>query len=494
LNVIQISIGNSAAYLGVAFAFFVLWRLDRGRLWNLLWSLGHALLALASLGTNVARATGFGAAETIASIIFGIAAAILLEGARNLAGRVFRLRRVALTAFAIALMILLIGEISVTYDNYASSAISALVYILIGLRLPRQAGSAYRYLGLLLLLRAAVVLALPVMIVHGFDVEGLIIANISIVATGIGLLSAALIDHDRNLKAAEAGMRRRSDELMHANKHLEDLMVYLELRNAEYAEAREKADIANRSKSQFLANMSHELRTPLNAIIGFSEMMRDGLLGRIDHPTYQQYLADINASGQHLLGLVNDILDLSRAEAGRMDLQEEEFDPAATIETCFNMVREPAQRGQVRLVDPILADFPLLRGDERRIRQIVLNLLSNAIKFTPPNGHVSLSGMLRGDGAFGLVVADTGIGMSPDQVQEALSPFSQIDSRLCRRFEGAGLGLPLSRRLLELHAGKLEIVSNIGVGTTVISWFPADRVRPPPTLGGHGTALGARFH
>jgi signal transduction histidine kinase len=478
LNIILISVGNSAAYLVVAFAFFVLWRLDRQHQWNLLWCLGHALLAVATLGTNIYGQIGFAPLLIFGDFAFGAAAACLLEGARSLAGRAIRIRLVVLVALLIAFSLVAIGEVDVDYSNYASGMLAFVVYALVGLLLLQRTGSAYRYVSLLMFLRALVVLGLPILPSYGLLTEGLVVANISVVLTGIGLLTAALIDHDRSLQQIQTTLRARGQDLTRANENLEELTVYLERRNVEYAEARDKAEIANRSKSQFLANMSHELRTPLNAIIGFSEMIREGMLGPVGNDTYTEYAANINLSGRHLLELVNDILDLSRAEAGRIELDEASFDPAAMIADCLNMVCEPARRGRIELVMAAEGRMPTLFGDERRIRQIVLNLLSNAIKFTPANGHVSLGSILRADGAFGLMVTDTGIGMSPDQIDVALSPFGQVDSRLSRKFEGAGLGLALTRRLLELHQGKLEIVSTLGAGTTIIAWFPPDRVRP----------------
>jgi len=478
LSTILISAVNSVAYLGVAFAFFVLWRLDRQHRWNLLWCLGHALLATSTLSVRLYGELGVDAFRTFSDFAFGAASACMLEGTRSLAGRDIRIRVVVLGALVIFLSLFTLGQIDLPLRNNAVGVMAGLVYALIGVFLLQRSGSAFRFVGPLMLLRGAIALLTLYLSAHGLLLEGLVATNLAIILTGIGLLTAALIDHHQRLQQVQATLQSRGRDLGRANESLEELTVYLERRNVEYAEARDRAEIANRSKSQFLANMSHELRTPLNAIIGFSEMIREEMIGPVGNKTYREYADNINTSGRHLLELVNDILDLSRAEAGRVELHEDSFDPAAMMRGCVEMVRDAARRGEIDLVTHAGRQAPPLFGDERRVRQILLNLLSNAIKFTPPKGTVSLEIRRRGDGALGLAVTDTGIGMSSDQIGIALSPFGQVDSKLSRKFEGAGLGLPLTLRLLELHQGKLEISSTPGRGTTVIAWFPVDRVGP----------------
>jgi signal transduction histidine kinase len=291
------------------------------------------------------------------------------------------------------------------------------------------------------------------------------------VGVGLGLCNlhaAALIDT----------ARESEQRLAEANDELTKLTVRLELRNTEYAQARDFAETANRSKSQFLANMSHELRTPLNAIIGFSEMIRDGMLGPIGTPVYRDYAADINRSGMHLLQLVTDILDVSRAEAGHLSLNEEICDPARVVEGSVVMIREAAHQGQVALEVAPMDRTPWLFADERRLRQILINLLSNAVKFTLPGGRVAVSLALESDGGLAFSVEDTGIGMSQAHIEIALTPFGQVDSQLNRQYEGAGLGLPLTRQLVDLHDGELEVTSRLGEGTRVVARFPAYRIRP----------------
>ncbi len=246
--------------------------------------------------------------------------------------------------------------------------------------------------------------------------------------------------------------------------------------------ARESAELANRTKTEFLANMSHELRTPLNAIIGFSDIMQNEMFGPLGSTQYRDYVKDIHDSGQHLLAVIQDILDVAKAEAGKLDLDESDVDVAAIVAATVRMVHERAERGGVRLTQRLAADFPRVHGDARKIKQILLNLLSNAVKFTPGGGTVSIAGMLDDAGAMVLMVVDTGIGIEAADIPRALEPFVQLEAGFGRKYEGSGLGLPLCRALTELHGGILEIDSEVGRGTTVTVRLPAHRVRLPQGL------------
>jgi signal transduction histidine kinase len=248
-------------------------------------------------------------------------------------------------------------------------------------------------------------------------------------------------------------------------KHAEDAL----------REAKDLAETASRTKSEFLANMSHELRTPLNAVIGFSEIIHQQIFGAIGEARYVDYAKDIHASGTHLLQVINDILDISKAEAGKVDLRETPVDLARALAACVKIVATRAQAGQVRVEIDVPEDAPQLLADEQRFRQIALNLLSNAVKFTPPGGRVNARCAREDNGALRLEIADTGIGMRPQDIPRALEPFGQIDSVLARRFEGTGLGLPLTKKLVELHGGTLELRSQPGQGTSAIVRFPASR-------------------
>ncbi|HEY5237957.1 MAG TPA: PAS domain-containing sensor histidine kinase [Rhizomicrobium sp.] len=238
----------------------------------------------------------------------------------------------------------------------------------------------------------------------------------------------------------------------------------------------EAAQAANRAKNEFLANMSHELRTPLNAIIGFSEVIGAEILGPVGAPKYLEYAGDIHKSGEHLLDLINDILDLAKIDAGKMELRESEMTVDEIITDCLMLVRTRARNGDVSLSTQIEPDAPRLYADKRAVKQVLLNLLSNAIKFTPQGGHVMVSSHREADGSFGLSVTDTGIGMSAAEIEVALTPFGQVDSRLARQNVGTGLGLPVSRSLMRLHGGEVIVESAVGVGTTMTALFPPERV------------------
>ena len=241
-------------------------------------------------------------------------------------------------------------------------------------------------------------------------------------------------------------------------------------------ETKAEAEAASRTKSDFLAVISHELRTPLNAIIGFSDVINREVLGPIGSVKYREYAGDILSAGRHLLGLINNILDMSKIEAQKMELFEEIVDIAALAASCVKIVEGAAADGRVTLAVDIPAELPYLRGDEMRLRQILLNLLSNAVKFTPAEGRVTLSARLADDGALELAVADTGIGMSEDEVVIALQPFRQVESALARKHEGTGLGLPLVKAFAEMHGGTLSLHSVAGGGTTALIRLPATRV------------------
>jgi len=246
--------------------------------------------------------------------------------------------------------------------------------------------------------------------------------------------------------------------------------------------AKDAAERGNRAKATFLANISHELRTPLNAIIGFSELMRHEIFGPLQPQSYRTYVDDINESGMHLLDLINDILDMSKAEAGMTDLIDSEVDIRTLVGACLRMMRHRAGLSRIEFVEDFSSDLPLVRADERRLRQIVLNLISNAVKFTEARGRVMVSAFADGEG-FTLKVADTGIGMNEEDLRRVMEPFVQADSRLSRKYEGTGLGLPLTKALVEAHGGRLILESQPGIGTTATVLLPPERV-VRPVLGG----------
>lgn len=240
--------------------------------------------------------------------------------------------------------------------------------------------------------------------------------------------------------------------------------------------AKENAELGTKAKSEFLANMSHELRTPLNAVIGFADMMREETYGPIGSQKYREYVRCIHDSGALLLALINDILDLSAIEAGKLDLHDGPVDLREVMEYAETLVRMKANGKKLDLTVASAENLPLLRGDERRLRQIVINLLNNAVKYTPAGGRVDARFELSSDGRIVLTVFDTGTGMTKEEIDVATMPFRQTSSAHVQKEEGSGLGLPLAKDLAELHGGILEIDSEPGAGTTVTVAFPAERV------------------
>jgi signal transduction histidine kinase len=246
---------------------------------------------------------------------------------------------------------------------------------------------------------------------------------------------------------------------------IENVRLFTELQ-----ERTSQLQVANRHKDEFLANMSHELRTPLNAIIGFSEVMLERISGELTDKQ-EEYLNDILSSGRHLLSLINDILDLSKIEAGRMELDLTDFNLPVAIDNALTLVHERAARRGLTLsqdVDDRLGDF---RGDERKIKQVLLNLLSNAIKFTPEGGKIEVRAHLKG-GVVEIAVADTGVGIAPEDQELVFEEFQQVGTDSARKHEGTGLGLALARRFVELHGGNLWLESEVGVGSTFTFELP----------------------
>jgi len=238
----------------------------------------------------------------------------------------------------------------------------------------------------------------------------------------------------------------------------------------EIADKSRQLEAASRHKSEFLANMSHELRTPLNAVIGFSEVLLQRMFGALNDKQ-DEYLKDIYASGQHLLSLINDILDLSKIEAGRMELVSAPFHLPSALENAVTLVRARAARHGIALeldVDPGLGE---LVGDERKVKQVLLNLLSNAVKFTPEGGRISLKASRR-DGAVEISVTDTGIGIAPEDQAAIFEEFRQVGSDDARKQEGTGLGLTLAKKFVELHGGRIWVESEVGRGSTFTFMLP----------------------
>ena len=243
-------------------------------------------------------------------------------------------------------------------------------------------------------------------------------------------------------------------------------------------DAKNAAEAGNRAKSEFVANMSHELRTPLNAILGFSEIIKDRLFGPDATERYFDYTGDIHASAKHLLAIIDDILDLSKIEAGRNLLEESVVSVTEITQAARLLLRDRFEKAGLTLLVEVPEPAPQLCVDPRKFKQALLNLLTNALKFTPRGGMVTLAASFDAEGRFGLLVRDTGIGIAADNIDLVLSPFGQVASVLSRDHQGTGLGLPLARSLIELHGGQLSLASELGVGTAMTLWLPAARVVP----------------
>jgi len=274
------------------------------------------------------------------------------------------------------------------------------------------------------------------------------------------------------------------DLRLRVNRRLIKMRSEANIREQKLSDALSKANLyvaaerENKAKTEFLANMSHELRTPLNAILGFSEMMTQEMFGPINNRKYEEYTRTINEAGQHLLSLVNDILDLSRIQLDEKNLVIQAIDFERVCKNCISIVRERAQRGEVSLIFRPVPNLPTVESDERRLKQILINLLTNAVKFTPPNGTVAIELTQATNGGALLRVRDNGIGMDEEELQSATKPFWQADSGLDRSYEGTGLGLALVNELAKVMRAEFTLQSRRGRGTTATLVLPP-RIEKP---------------
>jgi two-component system, cell cycle sensor histidine kinase PleC len=293
--------------------------------------------------------------------------------------------------------------------------------------------------------------------------EGIVLASCILIAECFFLFVST-----RFYKASLTGLTTQAER--------ESLLADLEIARINSDDARRHAEGANIAKSRFLAQMSHELRTPLNAILGFSEVIKDELFGPVGTPQYGDYAKDIHSSGQHLLSLINEILDLSRIESGKQELSEEAVMLAYVGEEAVHLLRVRGKNKGVELLEAYEEDMPKIWADERAIRQVMLNLMSNAIKFTPAGGTVTLKCGWTASGGQYLAVKDTGIGIPEDELEEVLSNFGQGSNAMKSAEAGTGLGLSIVQGLVKMHGGTFMLKSMVGVGTEVIATFPAARV------------------
>ena len=298
----------------------------------------------------------------------------------------------------------------------------------------------------------------------------------------LGLISVRdVLDLQKELLIADSERRKQAqEETQRAKEELElaydGLESKIEARTKELRVARDAAERANQSKSELLATISHELRTPLVGVIGFSEILHSEKLGPLGSAQYVEYAADINQSGQHLLALINNLLDLSKIESGKEELFEGTINLQNAIEATIRMLWTRISAKDIAVACEIDPEAPSLYADEGKIRQVLTNLLGNAIKFTHPGGKVTVKAWARADSGYVIQIADTGIGIAADDIPKALARFGQVDSPMARKYEGTGLGLPLAKSLVELHGGCLDLQSEVGVGTTVTIRFPGTRL------------------
>jgi signal transduction histidine kinase len=300
-----------------------------------------------------------------------------------------------------------------------------------------------------------------------------------VTAPVFGLLdtvSAVARERDYSLRAP----KHSSDELGALVDGFNAMLAETEAHKIELSSARREAESANRMKSDFLAQMSHELRTPLNAILGFSDFMLSEPHGPLGHENYREYVNDINGGGQHLLGVINDILYMSKIEAGAVELHEELVDPEALLDDSARMLRERAANAGLNLRAEVEPGLAHLFGDAQLIKRGLLNLLYNAIKFTPSGGQVTVRADQSADGGIALTVIDNGVGIAAQNIAHCLTPFGQAENVLRRSHDGTGLGLPMVKSLVELHGGTLDLQSALGEGTKVTLRFPAQRTRARP--------------
>jgi two-component system cell cycle sensor histidine kinase PleC len=293
------------------------------------------------------------------------------------------------------------------------------------------------------------------------------LVGVHIDATDLKTKEESLRDSIRALRETRGQLERRTDELSELALNLEH--------------ARDEALSAARAKANFLANMSHELRTPLNAVIGFAELLAAGTSGPLT-PQQSEYLEDIRGSGSHLLDVINDILDLSKADAGKIELEREDIHVADFLRSTARLMASTASSKSLDFTVDIAPEMAKIgvNADRRRLRQVLLNLLSNAIKFTEPGGAVSLGAAVAEHGALELFVKDSGIGIAPDDMDKVFTPFEQADGSLARKYEGTGLGMALVKALIDLHQGKVTLQSGLGQGTCVTVSLPPARLRRLP--------------
>ena len=359
-------------------------------------------------------------------------------------------------------------------------AVAAVLAFVLDLSLPASSADRFAYLGIVLLgwwlaqPRDVIALAVfaTVLLVAGHAAS---LAPVDLSTLGESCLALLAIWATAGVVAAA---KRRCGELRHGR---DALRAQIREQQARLSAAQTHAELTSRTASDLLSGMSHELRTPLNAIIGFSEIVRTEMFGPIGSERYREYLQDIHESGSHLLSLINSLLDVARVDAGKIEMADQNVNIAGLVRDCISETSDQADDRRITLTAEVSDDLPLLRADQRMLAQVLLNLLSNAIKFTDAGGRIRITAWYRPNTGCVLQVSDTGKGIALKDIPLVLSPFGQVPDtdRLDR---GTGLGLPLSKALIELHSGSLDLQSELGIGTTVTIRLPAERVRAMPKV------------
>ena len=424
---------------------------------------GYALLAVGILGLTLRNALPEFFSVVLANCLIGAAVMSFWRGSRLMAGRLPRYR---VEAGLIGLLFLTFNYFAFATPSSTARIIALSLFIVAGLWLcatelwdRAKAGRAVERLlvGVCLFGTLLTSLRTGLVLVHGGPpglmqmrpgqaALFLLLPIVNYVTLAFGVIWYVLAKVNEELLAKSAALEK----------------------------AKAEAERANRAKSGFLANMSHELRTPLNAIIGFSQIIKDGVMGP-GRAVYAEYARDIFNAGEHLLAIINNVLDISKIEAGKTELHDEMIDPANLIDESIAAVRLQAETKDITLESAVPIGLPLIRGDTLRLRQVLINLLSNAVKFTE-RGRVTISAAFDVARGFEFVVADSGIGMSPEEITKSLEPFAQIENAISKKYAGTGLGLPLANGLVALHGGRLEIDSAKGSGTTITVRLPRERV------------------